>query len=213
MTLPPRSAGMKWRLALAVCLCLWIFNAAVFAAKGPEDANGKEKEEKRPELADEERRKDIVELMDQVFSVLNTIESQEDLNEGQKRARILDFLRTFRYGEKREGYVTVVGLDGIVRVEPNILELEGKDLHSFEDPNTFRIFEDFIRICVERGQGWSTYIWPKPGNKQRHVPTVALVRFFEELDYAVVLVYHPLTIWVEDYPVVYIDDTQPASPK
>lgn len=196
-----RALALLW--AIAVC-CVAAPSGAAPAAQSDKDA-------KKREQSDAERKKQMTRTMDQVFMVLNTIMTTPGLSEGERRERALDFLKTFRYGDESRGYLVVVDLQGVVLVEPNITELVGKDLHSLEDPNGMRVFREFTRICLEEGQGWTTYVWPKEGNKEWHVPTVSLVRYFEPLNFAVAASYHPVTIRVDDPGTPNIDDEQPAS--
>ncbi len=200
--------------AVVGALCAWIGDIGkILSSTGSVAAAlAADSEKKEPEYSDSEKQRQLTEIMDEIFRALNTIFALEGLSDPEKRERALDYLSTFRYGKDNKGYVKVVSLDGVIQVEPNILEMVGKDLHSFEDPNVFRVFEDFIRICYEQGQGWSTYVWPVWGGKKHHVPTVSLVRYFAPLDCAIVLAYNPITIVIDDMAPPYIDDHQPASP-
>ncbi|MBW1785689.1 MAG: cache domain-containing protein [Deltaproteobacteria bacterium] len=200
---------------LAAVFCVWV--CAATAVAGNDTGNTvqlaqAEKEPKKPSRAEADMKKQMTKIMDQVFMVLNTVMSMEGLSDAEKRDRAYEFLRTFRYGEEGKGYIVAVSLAGVIQVEPNILELVGKDLRSLEDPNGIKVFEAFTRICLEQGQGWTTYLWPKSGNKEWHVPTVGLVRYFEPLGLAVVTSYTPINIDVQDMGTPYIDDQATASP-
>ncbi len=56
-------------------------------------------------------------------------------------------------------------------------ELEGRDLGEVKDPTGKRLFADFVAVVKEKGEGFSDYMWPKPG-ADAPVPKISYVRGF-----------------------------------
>jgi len=63
-----------------------------------------------------------------------------------------------------ELYVFSYNMDGDI-VQHLRPELVGKNMMSVKDKNGKCLACDFIRIAREEGEGWSQYLWPKPGSK------------------------------------------------
>lgn len=69
---------------------------------------------------------------------------------------------------KGERYIFVDTLGGVCMVNPALPSQEGKNLWHVKDVNGNRIVAHFIREVTYRhkSQGWSHYLWPRPGAKK-----------------------------------------------
>ena len=72
-------------------------------------------------------------------------------------------IEKLRY-EKKE-YLWLNDLNAVCIMHPIKPELNGKDLSGLKDPNGVHIFQEFVKICKEKGGGVVNYMWPKPGEK------------------------------------------------
>ncbi|MBB4196639.1 hypothetical protein CCR94_20380 [Rhodoblastus sphagnicola] len=101
---------------------------------------------------------------------------------GDRQAAIragLERLRPLRFGQS--GYIFAVSLDGVGLLAPATPQVEGTDLLAVTDPNgghPFRILTDFART---QGEGFTTYIWKKPGGGGALVDKLAYVKSIPEL--------------------------------
>jgi len=76
--------------------------------------------------------------------------------------------------EKKE-YIWLNDLNAVCIMHPIKPELNGKDLSGLKDPNGVHIFEEFVKVCKEKGSGFVPYMWPKPGEKDP-VPKISYVQ-------------------------------------
>jgi methyl-accepting chemotaxis protein len=88
-----------------------------------------------------------------------------------------------RYG--KDGYFTIVDSHPTVVMHPIKLELAGKDVTDFKDPNGQFIYRNVAAIAKGAGEGWIEYVWPKPGHPdQKQVfPKGAYVLTFKPWDW------------------------------
>jgi methyl-accepting chemotaxis protein len=73
------------------------------------------------------------------------------------------FVSKLRYDKKE--YIWINDLAAKCIMHPIKPELNGKDLSGLKDPNGVHIFEEFVKVCKEKGGGFVNYMWPKPGEK------------------------------------------------
>jgi methyl-accepting chemotaxis protein len=85
-------------------------------------------------------------------------------------------LGTLRYGE--QDYLWINDLQPRMVMHPFKPELNGKDLSGTKDPGGKLIFQEFVRVCREKGGGFVDYLWPKPGASEP-VHKVSYVKLFE----------------------------------
>jgi methyl-accepting chemotaxis protein len=88
----------------------------------------------------------------------------------QEAARHISKLRY----EKKE-YIWLNDLNAVCIMHPIKPELNGKDLSDLKDPNGVHIFQEFVKVCKEKGDGFVPYMWPKPGEKDP-VPKISYVK-------------------------------------
>ena len=159
-------------------------------------------------------KEDLKKAMNDMFRVLNTILNEPGLSLKEKQKMAEEHIRAFRYGRENKDTFWINDLQGIMRVDPYLAELEGKDLSEFTDPNGIKIFEKIIKSCREQGEGYVTYLWPKYDQKEWNQPNISLVRLFKPWDWVIGTRLFLKLIEVYDMPERpgVIDDTEPASP-
>ena len=95
------------------------------------------------------------------------------LEAAQKQAA--QYVSKLRYDKKE--YLWLNDLNAVCIMHPIKPELNGKNLSSMKDPNGVPIFQEFVKICKEKGGGFVDYMWPKPGEKDP-VPKISYVKTF-----------------------------------
>lgn len=81
--------------------------------------------------------------------------------EGEKAfAKIRDKTGPFVF---LDTYVFVDTPDGEELVNPAFPSVEGKNFMGFRDAGGKAIAVDYINLALKQGSGWTTYLWPKPG--------------------------------------------------
>ena len=67
----------------------------------------------------------------------------------------------------KDTYVFCISADnGYVTAHPIKPKLVGKDLTGIKDINGKMFFLEFLNIAREKGEGWVSYMWPKPEEKE-----------------------------------------------
>ncbi|MEB3322872.1 MAG: cache domain-containing protein [Synechococcaceae cyanobacterium] len=59
-------------------------------------------------------------------------------------------------------YVFVDTPDGVEVVNPAFPEVQGRNLLELRDVQGRPMVRDYIRLALEQGSGWTTYLWPRP---------------------------------------------------
>lgn len=61
-----------------------------------------------------------------------------------------------------ETYIFVDTPAGVELVNPAFPELEGKNLMALRDASGKPMVQEYIRLALDKGSGWTTYLWPQP---------------------------------------------------
>jgi methyl-accepting chemotaxis protein len=62
--------------------------------------------------------------------------------------------------------------------------LNGQDLSDFKDPNGKHLFNEFVKVCREKREGFIDYMWPKPGY-DKPVLKLSYVKLFKSWNWVV----------------------------
>ena len=66
----------------------------------------------------------------------------------------------------KDSYVFCIDLDKQCNIaHPIKPKLIGKNLMAAKDTNNKMFFAEFISVSKTKGEGWVSYMWPKPGEK------------------------------------------------
>lgn len=77
----------------------------------------------------------------------------------------------------KDTYVSLTDMTGTNIAHPVKPALVGKNLIGISDVNGFTFMADFIRIAKNPPhEGWSQYMWPKPGEKKPSVKTAYVIK-------------------------------------
>jgi cytochrome c len=63
-------------------------------------------------------------------------------------------------------YIWIHDMKGIMQVHPIKYKIEGTSVLTMKDSNGKLFFTEMNNVAREKGYGWISYLWPKPGEKE-----------------------------------------------
>jgi len=66
----------------------------------------------------------------------------------------------------KDSYVAIEDFDEVMITHPMVPKMVGKSMKGIKDANGKMFNAEFIQIASGPGEGWVTYMWPKPGSKE-----------------------------------------------
>jgi methyl-accepting chemotaxis protein len=93
-------------------------------------------------------------------------------------------ISALRYGKDGKDYFWINDMNPRMIMHPIKPSLNGKDLSSFKDPNGKHLFNEFVKVCREKGEGFVDYMWPKPGH-DKPVAKLSYVKLFKPWNWVV----------------------------
>lgn len=105
--------------------------------------------------------RNVVELAyQQIVQGAKSVEEKHIPIEDAQR-QVLENIKQLRYGGT--GYFWINDLKPRMIMHPTDPKLDGTDLSGYKDHNGKFIFREFVKICRNNGEGFVSYMWPKPG--------------------------------------------------
>ncbi len=135
-----------------------------------------------------------------VETAYSTLEAQHrmiakgELDEAAAKASALKIIKDIRYDG--DNYFWINDMHPTMVMHPIKPELDGKDLSANEDKSGKKIFVAFVDKVKKDGEGFVSYLWPKPGF-DKPVPKLSYVKGFKPWG------------WVVGTGI-YVDDVQKA---
>ncbi len=84
------------------------------------------------------------------------------------------------------GYYFAEDMDGTELVNRNNPDLEGVNIFNLQDSNGTYIVREIIAMArSEKGEGFCSYYWNKPGQPGVLVPKISYVKYFQPLDWVI----------------------------
>jgi methyl-accepting chemotaxis protein len=112
------------------------------------------------------------------FSAIVAIEQDEDLSLEEKQQKAAEMIKALRYGPENKDYFWINDMHPTMVMHPYKPKLDGQDLSEFEDPNGKKLFVEFVKVCLEKGEGFVDYYWPKYG-ADKPQPKLSFVKLFK----------------------------------
>lgn len=103
----------------------------------------------------------VVESAHSILVHYGKLESEGALSREAAQEQAKSLIRDMRYETKE--YFFINDMTPHVVMHPYKPELDGKNVAGVKDPNGKAVFVDFVNIVNEKGEGFSNYLWPKPG--------------------------------------------------
>ena len=75
----------------------------------------------------------------------------------------------------KDSYLFVIRFDGVMLMHPIVSKLEGRNMLPVKDTNGKLFNAEAIALAKDPGQGWTDYMWVKPGEKKPS-PKVSYVK-------------------------------------
>jgi PAS domain S-box-containing protein len=97
---------------------------------------------------------------------------------------VRETLRPIRFNEGR-GYYFATRLDGVEMLFADRPELEGKNLHDKRDTHGAYVIRDMIELVKDRGEGFYSYTWTKPGSTSNMHLKISFIKLFEPFDWLI----------------------------
>ncbi|MDH3356356.1 MAG: methyl-accepting chemotaxis protein [Desulfobacteraceae bacterium] len=144
-----------------------------------------------------EKLKNIVDI---TYNAIQSIDSRSDLTVDQKKQSALNIIKDMRYNNN--GYIWINDMHPKMVMHPIKPSLNGKDLSDFKDPNGKHLFNEFVKVCREKGEGFVDYMWPKPGY-DKPVQKLSYVKLFKPWNWIV-----GTGIYLDDIKAVGIQKTK-----
>lgn len=144
-----------------------------------------------------EKLKNIVDI---TYNAIQSNYSRSDLTENQKKQSVLNIIKAMRYNN--DGYIWINDIHPKMVMHPIKPSLNGQDLSDFKDPNGKHLFNEFVKVCREKGEGFVDYMWPKPGY-DKPVPKLSYVKLFKPWNWIV-----GTGIYLDDIKAVEIQKTK-----
>jgi methyl-accepting chemotaxis protein len=118
-------------------------------------------------------------LVEAAYSVLVQVEAEVKAGRMQREAAqqvALATIRALRFGDNE--YFWLNDMHPTMVMHPIKPELNGQDLSDYKDPAGKRLFVEFTNAVKAHGEGFVTYLWPKPG-VDKPVAKLSFVKGFE----------------------------------
>ena len=95
------------------------------------------------------------------------------LTQEEARKEVIRRIRELRYSGSE--YFWINDLTPRMVMHPTKPELDGSDLTDNKDPRGKYLFREFVKVCLDQGEGFVDYMWPKPGEREPS-PKISFVR-------------------------------------
>ena len=124
----------------------------------------------------------IKDMTDMGYSLLEhyyqrTLRGELTIQESQQR--VIERLRSLRYGAEQQDYFWINDLQPKVIMHPYRPDLEGKDLAGDANSNEKLVFDKFVDIVEKNGAGYAEYMWQRKDDPSHVVPKLSYVRLFK----------------------------------
>ncbi|MEZ4528959.1 MAG: cache domain-containing protein [Desulfobacterales bacterium] len=101
-----------------------------------------------------------------------------ELAEDQLKTDAAETIKNIRYGPENRDYFWINDTQAIMIMHPYKPELNGSHLGEYKDVNGKHLFLEFVRVCLEKGEGFVDYYWPRYGTEES-IPKLSFVQIFK----------------------------------
>jgi methyl-accepting chemotaxis protein len=113
--------------------------------------------------------------------------AQKDKSIPQEEAQAVakETIRALRYGPDKTDYFWINNSTPVMVMHPLSPQLEGKDVKEQTDPNGVHMFVEFTSAAKNDGGGFVNYSWQYKSNKNKIVPKISYVAYFQPWDWVI----------------------------
>ena len=126
--------------------------------------------------------KNVVETAHGILAHYRAEQVAGHLSEDEAKAGAIAAVRRLRY-EGNE-YFFINDFQAHSLMHPIKPELEGKDMSDTKDSQGVRLFYEMSQVAAQKGEGYVSYIWPKPGSAEP-VGKISYVKAFKDWNWVV----------------------------
>lgn len=127
----------------------------------------------------EEKRSATKDVLDIAYTLIVAYDEKAnrgEMTQEQAQRTALSLIKQLRY--RQNDYFWINDLEPKMLMHPIFSDLDGKNLAEDKDPTGKFLFVEMVKIAREKGEGFITYMWPKPGT-QTPVPKLSYVKLFK----------------------------------
>lgn len=141
-----------------------------------------------PELEDklfEDRKVAVHQPVDIAYDVIAGYYQKyldNNLTQDEAKEQAIEAVKNLRYNDV--DYFWINDLYPRMVMHPMKPELDGKSIKDDKDPNGKYFFREMVEVAKKDGEGYVSYMWPKPGFDEP-VPKISAVKLFKEWDWIV----------------------------
>ena len=137
-------------------------------------------------LAEERLREEVKNRTYEAHQMATFIYEQ---NSGKPLAEIKTLIHDALYAvswDRNKGYYFAEDMNGTEMVNRNNPDLEGVNILNLQDSNGTYLVREIIAVAgSEKGEGFCSYYWNKPGHPKVLVPKISYVKYFRPLDWVI----------------------------
>jgi methyl-accepting chemotaxis protein len=130
----------------------------------------------------EEKKTQLKQQVNIAYEMVEHFNSEEILGRLSREDAQKQCLTTLRYlqlGDDQTEYFWVNSMEPKMIMHPSKPELEGQDLTDYKDINGKAMFLEFVDICKQDNEGYSTYYWQYGFDKNRIEPKLSYVKLYK----------------------------------
>ncbi len=132
----------------------------------------------------ESREKELTHLVENVETLIKSFYLQSpEIGEEKAKVAALSAVEKLRY-DNGTGYFWINDFSAKIVLHPLKMNLNGKDLSNFKDPEGNRIFYLFAQAAQNPAGEYVSYFWEKPGSS-KPVPKISFIKGFKPWGWAI----------------------------
>jgi signal transduction histidine kinase len=172
----PQSTLLQWkpfskRIVLPTILTIVLYISAIFFIIIP--AIEKNSMDHKREM--------IRELTNSAWNILAKLHNDEQkglLTREQAQHQAIEQIRSLHYGQEVKDYFWINDMHPRMVIHPYRIDLNGKDLSEYVDPDGKRVFVEMVNTVKRDGSGFVHYKWQSYDNKNLVLPKISYVKGF-----------------------------------
>ncbi len=135
-------------------------------------------------LTEKRVREDIKKRVEEAYAIAQGLylHNKDRMDKSTLESVVREALRPIRYNGGR-GYFFATGLDGVEQLFADRPEQEGKNLSELRDTRGKYVIKDMIALARDKGEGFYSYTWTKPGERGKDFEKIAYIKYFEPFNW------------------------------
>jgi len=129
----------------------------------------------------DQKKEMISELTNSAWNILAKFEADEKkglLTRDQAQKAVIAQIHSLHYGNKMKDYFWINDMHPKMIIHPYRIDLNGKDLSDFKDPEGKKLFVEMVETVKKDGAGFVDYMWQLREEENKVVPKISYVKGF-----------------------------------